>query len=197
MRFIYLIRHGKPLTPGGETVCLGRTDLPLCDLGRKQAFWAAEYLSGAGITQVFSSPLRRAYDTAAALGLPVTTLSGLSEMDAGDWDGLTFSQIRKRFPELYERRGRDLSVPIPGAEADETGAARFYGAVMSAISMSEGDIAIVAHAGVIQLLLCRLEGRGYETAKSVPIPYGSVTKLGFEGGRLSVLQAGVEAEHNK
>ena len=105
MRRVYLIRHGEPDFPGGKRMCLGRTDLPLSPVGRMRAAMAGAYLRDAGISAVFSSPLRRAAGTAAHIGAPVSTDAGFAEADYGVWDGLTFEEIRRDYPALYARRG--------------------------------------------------------------------------------------------
>ena len=99
MPSIYLIRHGKPDFPGGARMCLGRTNLPLGALGRLQAAMLGFELRGAA-EAVYSSPLSRAVQTAAPLGSELEVLDGLTEQYAGEWDGLTFDEIRARWPEL-------------------------------------------------------------------------------------------------
>lgn len=191
MRMLYLIRHGKPDFPGGETVCLGRTDLPLGELGRLQSALCGAYLEDAGLTAVYCSRLARSRQTAEYLNAPVVELPGLEELDAGDWDGLTFSEIRERWPELFEARRTDPSLQPPGAEERERGLRRFVAAVDRALEESRGDVAVVAHASVLQLFLCAVLGLPLESARSLPLPYGSVTPVQFENG--SFLPGGVVA----
>ena len=166
MRHIYMIRHGQPDFPGGKKMCLGKTDLPLSKLGKLQAGLLLPYFKDKQIT-VFSSPLTRARQTAAMLERPVTVLPGLAELDMGQWDGLTFDEIRVRFPELYAARATDKTLPFPDAEDKVTGLARFKDAIHHALHSCEGDIALVTHSGVMELLLDTTE----------KAPYGSVTTL--------------------
>ena len=67
---------------------------------------------------MISSPLQRAYDTAAAaaqaLGLDVTVDDDLIETDFGDWEGLTFAEAAERDPELHRRWLRDTSIDAAG-----------------------------------------------------------------------------------
>ena len=114
MKTVYLIRHALPAFPGGSKMCLGITDIPIGCEGMEQAKVMAETLPP--VTAVYASPLRRAIQTAQAIGLPVQVLSGLREIYAGEWHGLTFAQIRQRYPELYAARGLDKTVPPPGSE---------------------------------------------------------------------------------
>ncbi|NCB52028.1 MAG: HD domain-containing protein [Clostridia bacterium] len=190
MRKIYLIRHGKPDIPEGVRMCLGSTDLPLGSLGRLQAALIGAALESYGLDAVYCSRLLRSRQTAELIGGPISILPGLEEMYAGEWDGLTFDEIKKRWPELYDLRGRDLSVSPPGAETRESGQSRFMAAVLRALSESAGDIAVVAHASVMQTLLCTAIGLPLDGARSIELPYGSVSLLSYEAGVFSVLELG-------
>lgn len=156
MKKIYLIRHGLPNFPGGRSMCIGTTDIPLGDTGFAQASEMAASLPP--VTAVFSSPLRRAVQTAEAIGLPVTVLEGLRELYAGAWDGLTFDQIRQQYPELYAARSYDPTLPMPGAEDPRDGLARFSAAMETAARLSPGDLAVIAHGGIISRFLEQIGG---------------------------------------
>ena len=95
----------------------------MTDLGRRQADAAAEYVARrGGIAAVVTSPLQRAYDTAAAaakaLGADVVVDDDLIETDFGAWEGLTFAEAAGRDPDLHRNwlrrqqhraaRGREL-----------------------------------------------------------------------------------------
>lgn len=156
MKKVYLIRHGLPGFPEGKRMCLGTTDLPMGEKGLAQAAQMAKVLPP--VTAVFSSPLSRAIQTAQAIGMPVTILDDLREMYAGEWDGLTFEEIRVRYPELYAARFHDLTIPLPGAEDHANGLARFKGAMEEAALQSPGDFAVVAHGGIIAQFLQDVSG---------------------------------------
>ena len=160
MKKVYLIRHGLPDFPGGKGMCIGTTDIPMGDKGLAQAAQMAEKLPA--VTAVFSSPLTRAVQTAQAIGLPVTILPDLREMYAGEGDGLTFDEIRQRYPELYAARATNLSIPLPGAEAHEEGLHRFTSALNQAATLSPGDFAVVAHGGIIAQFLQHITGTWYK-----------------------------------
>ena len=156
MKKVYLIRHGLPDFPGGKGMCIGTTDIPMGEKGLKQAAQLAKNLPP--VTAVFSSPLARAVQTAQAIGMHVTILDDLREMYAGEWDGLTFEEIRQRYPELYAARFHDLTIPLPGAEEHSEGLARFKGAMEEAAEQSPGDFAVVAHGGIIAQFLQDISG---------------------------------------
>jgi broad specificity phosphatase PhoE len=153
---VYLIRHALPAFPGGSKMCLGITDIPLGQQGLEQARSMAEKLPP--VTAIYSSPLRRAIQTAQAIGVPVQILSGLREIYAGDWDGLTFAEIRQRYPELYAARGLDKTIPPPGSENEEAALLRFSGDLARAAAEAPGDFAVVAHGGIIAKFLQSLTG---------------------------------------
>lgn len=175
MKRAYLIRHGLPDFPDGQRRCLGRTDIPLGDAGMEQAEAMAASLPT--VTAVFSSPLTRAVQTAVKIDRNVITLTGLRELDYGLWDGLTFTEIRRRFPDLYAAREYDKSLLPPGAEVPEQALARFLGAMEEAARLSSGDFAVVAHGGVTELFLQAITGRRYKPR------YCEVTSLQWENGR--------------
>lgn len=156
MKRCYLIRHGLPDFPGGKRMCIGTTDIPMGEEGLMQAEEMAKRLSP--VAAVFSSPLTRAVQTAKAIGLPITVIADLREMHAGEWDGLTFDEIRERYPELYAARGKDLTLPLPGAEDHAHGLARFDSAMTLAAGQAPGDFAVVAHGGIIAQFLQKITG---------------------------------------
>ena len=182
MKNVYLIRHGLPDFPGGKKLCLGSTDIPMGDRGLAQAAEMAQKLPP--VTAVFSSPLTRAVQTAGAIGLPVTVLEGLRELHAGQWDGLTFEEIRARFPGLYAARAQDLTIPPPGAEDPAEALARFTAAMAAAAQAAPGDLAVVAHGGIIARFLRSITGTLYKPG------YAEVIRLTWERGKFEAKDPG-------
>lgn len=178
MKKVYLIRHGLPDFPEGKGMCIGTTDIPMGEKGLSQAAEMARKLPA--LTAVFSSPLSRAIQTAQAIGLPVTILDDLREMYAGEWDGLTFDQIRQRYPRLYEARFRDLTIPLPGAEDHEEGLKRFCAAMETAAGIAPGDFAVVAHGGIIAQFMQKISGTWYKPG------YTEIIHLIYENGSFTL-----------
>ena len=83
---------------------LGRMDVPLDDLGRRQAVALGRSARLRDAGRVVSSPLRRARDTAAALGPPVTVDERWTELDYGIYDG----KAAEAAPELWREWSRDI-----------------------------------------------------------------------------------------
>ena len=187
MRRIYLIRHALPDIPPGKKQCIGRTDVPLGTLGKLQAVRLGEYMKTRPVSGVFCSDLSRAGETACAISQDPIVVFGLREMDAGEWDGLFFDEIRQKWPEIYEKRGTDPNYPIPGAEAMEQGQLRFADAVEAILQKTEGDIAIVAHCTVIQSFLSYVLGTDVKKCREYRLDYTGICTIGYDCGRYSVL----------
>ena len=181
-RFVYLIRHAMPDIPPGERWCIGgRTDLPLGDSGRLQAALLPFHWELGGIKCVFCSSLSRARETALFLTPNPVTVPGLEEQDMGVWDGLPFSEIMLRYPELYAARENDPGLLPAGAESCEHMRVRFRDAVMACLRESEGNIAVVSHKSAIATLT------GHRSA----LGWGSVSSLVFDGTDFSVKTLGI------
>jgi probable phosphoglycerate mutase len=118
---LQMLRHGQTEF-SAQGRYSGRVDLPLTELGERQAAAAAARLAPAeGVAAVVSSPMLRARQTAepvaAALGVPLRVHDGLIEADFGAWEGLTFTEASARDPQLHTRWLTDHSVAPPGGES--------------------------------------------------------------------------------
>ena len=161
-RKVWLIRHAMPDLPLGERWCVGgRTDLPLGRLGRLQAALLPFVKELDGVKAVFASPLARAIETARPLCESPRIIPGLEEQDMGAWDGLSFREIRQRFPVLYAAREQDPALMPEGAESNEAVRKRMTAGILRCLRESEGDIAIVSHKGAIAAILGSREGLDY------------------------------------
>lgn len=174
-RFI-LLRHGQ-IEQHKEKIFLGQTDVPLSELGRQQAAEAGERLKArfkaeltAAPAKIYTSDLSRAAETAeiVAGALGVTDIRrepGFREMALGEWDGKFISEIKEKYPEAYERRGKDIFKFKFGQNSENFYDLR-YRAVKTLKKILEEDdakdIFVVAHKGVIQMIAGALAGRPVE-----------------------------------
>lgn len=179
-RHIYLVRHGQPHFPGEGTYCLGTADFGLSPLGRLQACCLGEALKGKKVN-VFTSPLGRAYSTALFLADVPGVMDELREMHAGDWDGLSFAEIKLRWPELYEARKDNMFLPIPNSEDWQSAQSRFVKAVELALESCDSDIAIVAHTTVILSYICYAMGDEKYREFKWRQAYGSYYLISLDG----------------
>ncbi|MGA5078687.1 bifunctional RNase H/acid phosphatase [Streptomyces griseoincarnatus] len=136
-----LLRHGEtPLTPQKRFSGSGGSDPSLSDIGREQAGKVAAALARRGTVQaVVASPLARTRETArivaARLGLDVAVEDGLRETDFGAWEGLTFGEVRERYPE-------DLDAWLASPDAEPTGGGESFAA--TAVRVAEARDRLLA-----------------------------------------------------
>ncbi|MFJ4627412.1 bifunctional RNase H/acid phosphatase [Streptomyces sp. NPDC088847] len=146
-----LLRHGEtPLTPQKRFSGSGGTNPSLSTTGKDQAQRAATALASRGTIQhIIASPLTRTRETAAAvaerLGLDVTIEEGLRETDFGAWEGLTFGEVRERYPE-------DLTTWLADPTAQPTGGGESFADTATRIAATR-DKLTAAYAGRTVLLV--------------------------------------------
>ena len=115
---ILLIRHGETIANKTQLV-LGTSDVPLTDLGRRQAKAAAQKISSMEPLPnlLFSSPYYRAKETAGYISkltdLNPIYVDGLKEMNSGDMEGIKASEMNDKYPEYMSRWRRDHSTARP------------------------------------------------------------------------------------
>jgi broad specificity phosphatase PhoE len=152
-----LLRHGQ--TPMSvQKRYAGLSDVPLTEVGVQQAAAAGKRLASAGLTAIVTSPLARAVSTAAevaaATGAPVEADEGLRETDFGAWDGLTFAEVRDRWPAELTAWLADPAVAPPGGESFADVSTRVEGALRRVLAGYQGrTVLIVSHVTPIKTLV--------------------------------------------
>jgi len=160
---LYLIRHGRTRW-NKEEVFRGTADVPLDEMGRREAEKVAEALCGRGIEVVYSSPLSRAKETAEAIaarcGAPLHIMEELRDLDFGEWQGLSRLEVQERYPDLYFLWEREPHrVVFPGGEDLDAVRKRATGALerIKEAHPHQG-VALVSHRVVLKVLTCFLLG---------------------------------------
>ncbi|MFD9456923.1 bifunctional RNase H/acid phosphatase [Streptomyces sp. NPDC059985] len=180
-----LLRHGETaLTPQKRFSGSGGTDPELSPAGRRQADAVAAALAARGTVQaVVSSPLRRCRETAQAvadrLGLPVTVEEGLRETDFGAWEGLTFAEVRERFPD-------DLQAWLDSPRAAPTGGGESFASVTRRVSATR-DRLLAAHAGRTVLLVTHVTPVKTLVRLALGAPPESLFKMELSAASLSAV----------
>ncbi len=160
---IILIRHGQTAW-NKEEIFRGRADIPLDDVGLRQAQALADALRAEQISGIFTSPLTRAVQTAAAVakshGLVPVPVSGLIDIDFGAWEGLAHNRVREQFPELYATwQTSPENVTFPGGENLKAVCQRASAAMADLVQQNPGQtIVLVAHRVVNKVLICHILG---------------------------------------
>ena len=152
-----LLRHGQ--TPMSvQKRYAGRTDAPLTEVGVQQAAAAAKRLASAGLGVIVTSPLLRTVQTAQAVaavtGAAVVTDDGFRETDFGAWEGLTFAEVRERWPAEISAWLADPEVAPPGGESFTDVSARVTAALDGVLAARAGQtVLIVSHVTPIKMLV--------------------------------------------
>jgi broad specificity phosphatase PhoE len=152
-----LLRHGQ--TPMSvQKRYAGRTDAPLTEVGVQQAAAAAKRLASAGLGVIVTSPLLRTVQTAQAVaavtGAAVITDDGFRETDFGAWEGLTFAEVRERWPAEISAWLADPEVAPPGGESFTDVSGRVAAALDRVLAARAGQtVLIVSHVTPIKMLV--------------------------------------------
>jgi probable phosphoglycerate mutase len=152
-----LVRHGETAL-SGERRFSGRGDPPLTERGERQARAVAERVKGDGVDVVVTSPLQRAHRTAeaiaAAVGADLVVNDDIIETEFGEWEGMTFAEIRERWPDQLQAWSRSPDVAPPGGESFAATFARVGRARDALLSSYAGaTVAVVSHVTPIKTLL--------------------------------------------
>ncbi len=187
---LYLIRHGateanlvRPARIQGR-----RHDPPLACLGVRQAEATRDVLAGCPIHHCYSSPLRRARQTAAIVaaphGLTPRVLEALTECDVGRWEGLDWQTIRSREPDSYQRfHANPAEFGYPGGESFRAVHARTAPALDDLLERHAGEsVLVVAHHVVNRIYLAGLLGLTPGRARQLKLDNCGISIVVREGG---------------
>lgn len=181
------LRHGRTAWNAAQRI-QGHTDEPLDEVGRWQAARLAQALADEELAAVYSSDLRRAHDTAAALamaaGREVVTDCGLRERAFGRFEGATFAEVEQRWPDEARRwRRREAGFAPGGGEALADFYARSVAAVARLAAAHRGQtIAVVAHGGVLDCLYRAAQGITLEASRTWQLGNASINRLLYSDG---------------
>jgi broad specificity phosphatase PhoE len=174
MTLVYFVQHGqKEPGPG---------DPGLTEVGRQQAAATGRFLSGCRLRAIYSSPARRARETAepiaAAAGLTVQFDGRLRERM--NWDGV---QPFDAFLADWDRSDRDRDLALGGAESSRSAGQRLEG-FLASLATAQGPVAAVTHGGVTTDLLRNLLGDAAlpPSLLASGVPPGAITTL--DGSRV-------------
>jgi broad specificity phosphatase PhoE len=165
---IVLIRHGET-DWNRESRFQGHADPPLNALGRAQAGALAGQLASEPVAVAYTSPLRRATETAeilaSRLDVELHTDETLMEVNVGSWSGLTRAEVESRYPEGYRRwleygHGWD-----DGETYDELGQRVVRGLLEIGARHDGENILAVTHGGPIRSALAAAAGIGFDEAR--------------------------------
>lgn len=165
----------------------GQADIELNTLGQRQAQISASQLREMNPSAIYSSPLKRAQQTAAKLAMltaqQVVVVDDLVEVNVGSWAGLTFDEVAAQDAEFVRARdaGEDYRFSPQGETSSEAGR-RAAGALRDIAARHPGQtVVIVSHGLAIRMAIAELLGWDFRTAKGL---------LGLRNAAWAVVEAG-------
>jgi broad specificity phosphatase PhoE len=168
---LLLARHGET-DWNREQRFQGHADPPLNQTGRAQAVDLSVALAAEPLAAVYTSPLRRALETAeivaAAHGQEPVTVDALMEVDVGAWQGLTRADIEERYPDQFARWLDHVDgFGFTDGESYEELGARVIPALLGLAAIHPGErILAVTHGGPIRTALARVDSLSYAEART-------------------------------
>lgn len=180
---VFLIRHGVTAW-NDEGKVLGQQDVPLSPAGIAQAQAAAAALAGIAISDVITSPLQRAIQSAEIIGqscgIEVARDPRLIDFGLGQWTGHRYRDLEGN-PDYQAFLADPLAERIPGGESLAEVRDRVVDAIEQALQDSPtGDaLAMITHAGVIRVLLSHYLGSHLGNYHRIRVNPGSISVLSF------------------
>jgi probable phosphoglycerate mutase len=180
---VLLVRHG--LTPvTGVKLTARAPGVHLSDEGQRQAERAGERIARvAKVAAVYSSPVERARETALpiarALHLAVRVERGLSELDMGDWTGVSIARARRR-PEWETIQRHPSGFRFPGGESFTEMQARMTSTLRTLVERHPGQTVVaVSHADPIKAVVAEAVGTPLDLFQRIAIAPASVTAIAY------------------
>ena len=184
---VFLVRHGQ--TNSNVTgFYMGRSDENLNKVGYTQARRLSSRLAQLPIASIYTSPLQRAYTTAAILNEPhrveLTAMEDLTEIHLGDWQGLHIDEVKQRWPELWQQSRIDPSeVTLPNGESIREMAERAVRAFKTVVETNQGRQTImVTHQYIIRALVAHILGASNSILRKFEIDNASLSVIQASNG---------------
>ncbi len=181
---LILVRHGETYWNETRRVQGGDSDIGLNNTGVKQAHKLASFLKEENIAAVISSPLQRARATAEAIAsyhkLPVGIDYGLKEIEVGELEGLSLSNLKTTFSQfLMQWWQGGGSQKLPGGESFVELCQRAWVAVERLLAEhKDGTVVAVSHYFVILAVIL----------KALNLPWDYLAKFRLDTGGISILE---------
>ncbi len=148
---LLFVRHGSTQWTAPPSRYQGRTDLPLSGRGRAEAEQLADRLHAIEFDAIYSSPLRRARETAVALThgrrVSLDTDDRIIELSYGDWERKRHAEVEEDDTDALTAWAAGLTPP-PGGESRNSLMGRVSGFLDDVVG--QGTVAVVTHKEVIR-----------------------------------------------
>jgi broad specificity phosphatase PhoE len=178
---IYLLRHGETEW-NRRKLFRGHSSIELSERGRGQALAAARALVGREMDAIFTSPIKRAVETAEfcsrELGLETITAPALSDPDCGLWTGNGLSWAEERHPdEFWNMNNRPSQLRFPGGESVQEVYERVSDFIHNELDdLVDGPVLLVTHNFIFQVMTMAILGCSLDNLYRVEMDNGGITE---------------------
>ena len=186
MAKLYLVRHGE--TDYNNALRFqGQTDIPLNQTGIRQAEKVAGFFKDIPLQAIYTSSLKRARTTAEIIGkrkgIEPQVTDALREMSFGIWENMNSNDIQKKYAkEWKDFFASPAGTKIPQGESMSDVQKRAYPVVQQILDQHpEGDVAFIAHGGIIRVMICTMLGLDLNRAWHLHVGNASVTCFYYWG----------------
>ncbi len=183
---IVLVRHGEP-EESARGLCYGKLDVGLSERGKLQIEQTVGFLEKFEIDAIYASPRIRAAESAKILaqkcGLFVETNENFAEINFGDFEGLAYEEVERRFPAIYRKwMNSPTEVEFPNGESFAQMQRRVLKEVEELRFLHEGEtLAIVSHGGVNRIILAHFLAIANEHIFRLAQNYAAANVIDFYG----------------
>jgi broad specificity phosphatase PhoE len=187
MAKLILARHGETVW-NVEKVFRGRADVDLDEVGVRQAELLGKYLSNWELEAIYSSPVKRALDTANIVAryqkVTVRIAKDLMDFDYGEWQSLPEQEVKRLYPAILDGwHNNPHKVKMPGGEGLEDVRRRAVEVVNGILSRHQGNVLLVSHRVVNKVLICYLLGLDNSHFWNINQDVGGITVFNYADGR--------------
>jgi len=189
---LILVRHGETQW-NRENRIVGHTEIGLTPDGHRQVALLARALGEEKIDAIYSSPLRRAVETASAIaeqhGMDVVTDDALKEVDAGELDGIAIEEVVRRYGDFWEAWVRGTgTLRMPGGETMGELQLRAWSVVTRVVGdHPDSTVIMVSHTLTILSILTTVLGMPLADFRRLRLGLASINTLDFKGSVTSLV----------
>ncbi|MCX4029821.1 phosphoglycerate mutase family protein [Endozoicomonas sp. SM1973] len=188
MQSVYLLRHW-PTAWNQQGLIQGRCDIPLTKASMA-ALKTLQVPPNLQISHWYVSPLQRAKQTLANLGLTGEIAESLTEMDWGEWEGKSLAELRQTDPRLTIEEPKGIHLQCPKGESPKNVQQRLLGWLQQFSDKGE-PIGIVTHKGVIRTALAAACQWDMTTKPPVKLNWQCIHHFHWDGRQLHLMEANI------
>jgi len=181
----YLVRHGE-ITSNVKKIYAGWSEEELTARGCRQAREVAKKLTCLNIGNVYTSPLKRAVQTAEIIGdflkkSPILEES-FKELRLGIWEGMSEEEITRQFPEKWKIWTRSpAELILEGRETLKELLERVLAGLKRVKEREvDGPVLVVTHVAIIRVLLLHVRKMDLNLYRTIPVPNRKIFEIGDE-----------------